>query len=168
MFTIDGLVFFQHRSLIFFTNFDSSIEGVPVGGGRKGGIAAADFAVSDASATGVALTMKRPSEKLASFATLIVYSMSVDSPASGATPLGSSTPSGPAPTLNQAAKPKTYLAGSKALDSLAKLIQATESFFHPSNYGSWAPQLGRFLQTVTWEFHKRVKVSYSFFLSHTF
>ena len=31
----------------------------------------------------------------------------------------------------------TYLAGSKALDSLAKLIASVESFFHPSNSGSW-------------------------------
>lgn len=38
-------------------------------------------------------------------------------------------------------KEKTYLAGSKALDALAKLIQATEGFFHPSNYGAWAPHL---------------------------
>lgn len=32
---------------------------------------------------------------------------------------------------------KTYLAGSKALDSLARLIASTESFFHPSNSGTW-------------------------------
>jgi hypothetical protein len=80
--------------------------------------------------------MKRPTEKLASFAGLIVYSMAVDSAPSGRnTP---SSASGP--------KEKTYLAGSKALDSLAKLVQATESFFHPSNYGAWAPHLGRFLR----------------------
>jgi proteasome activator subunit 4 len=30
-----------------------------------------------------------------------------------------------------------FLAGSKALDSLDKLITSTESFFHPSNSGSW-------------------------------
>lgn len=98
--------------------------------------------------------MKRPTERLASFAAIIVYSMSVDSPASGATPLGSTTPAG----ATNGVKPKTYLAGSKALDSLAKFVQATESFFHPSNYGAWAPHLGRFLQNVAWQFHKRVKV----------
>lgn len=32
---------------------------------------------------------------------------------------------------------RTYLAGSKALDSLARLIMSTESFFHPNNAGSW-------------------------------
>src|SRR5437016_2755487 len=30
-----------------------------------------------------------------------------------------------------------YLAGSKALDSLDRLITSTESFFHPSNSGQW-------------------------------
>ena len=34
-------------------------------------------------------------------------------------------------------KTKTYLAGCRALDSLAKLIASTESFFHPTNSGSW-------------------------------
>lgn len=34
-------------------------------------------------------------------------------------------------------KQQTYLAGSKALDSLAKMIASTEAFFHPSNSGSW-------------------------------
>jgi proteasome activator subunit 4 len=32
---------------------------------------------------------------------------------------------------------KTYLAGSKALDSLVKLIASTEGFFHPTNSGAW-------------------------------
>jgi proteasome activator subunit 4 len=30
---------------------------------------------------------------------------------------------------------KSYVGGSKALDSLVKLIASTESFFHPSNSG---------------------------------
>lgn len=32
---------------------------------------------------------------------------------------------------------KGYMAGSKALDSLDRLITSTESFFHPSNSGPW-------------------------------
>lgn len=32
---------------------------------------------------------------------------------------------------------KSYLAGSKALDSLVRMIASTESFFHPSNSGAW-------------------------------
>lgn len=34
-------------------------------------------------------------------------------------------------------KDRTYLGGSIALDSLARMIASTESFFHPSNSGSW-------------------------------
>lgn len=34
-------------------------------------------------------------------------------------------------------KEKTYLGGSIALDSFARMIASTESFFHPSNSGSW-------------------------------
>ncbi|KAM0751556.1 hypothetical protein T439DRAFT_300497 [Meredithblackwellia eburnea MCA 4105] len=138
--------------------------GVPIGGGSNDGgdgVAASDFATSDSSATGVALTMKKPADKLGSLAGIIIYSMSVDAPPSGTTPFGSTAPSRTAsPTFggtSTSARPKTYLAGSKALDSLAKLIQATESFFHPSNYGTWAPTLGHFLQHLTWEFHKRQK-----------
>jgi proteasome activator subunit 4 len=115
------------------------LAGVPVGGGTKAGaegVAASDFATSDAGATGVSLTMKRPTEKLGSFAALIVYSMSVDAPVAGA---GASRPASPG-KKNE----RTYLAGSKALDALAKLIQATEGFFHPSNYGAWAPHLVSF------------------------
>ncbi|GAA5990324.1 hypothetical protein JCM11641_006250, partial [Rhodosporidiobolus odoratus] len=152
--------------------------GCRVGGGTKAGaksVAAADFATQDNAASGISLTMKRPTERVASFATIIVYSISADSQAQGATPMGSTVPSragSPPPgarstpvsngLLGQALgvtpkKERTYLAGSKALDALAKLIQATEGYFHPSNYGSWAPLLGRFLQNITWEFYKRFK-----------
>lgn len=37
----------------------------------------------------------------------------------------------------RAQKMRTYLAGSKALDSLARMIMSTESFFHPNNSGTW-------------------------------
>lgn len=42
-------------------------------------------------------------------------------------------------------KMKTYLAGSRALDSLAKLIATVESFFHPSNSGAWTADVSVFL-----------------------
>lgn len=119
--------------------------------------------------------MKRPTEKLGSFAAVIVYSMAADAVPQGSTPFGSKAPSraaSPPPGARSSAggggggngllgaslgikKERTYLAGSKALDALAKLIQATEGYFHPSNYGRWAPLLGRFLQNLTWEFYKR-------------
>lgn len=81
--------------------------------------------------------MKRPTEKLGSFAALIVYSMSVDAPVETAS--GAATPA----VVDGEGQPRRrrYLAGSKALDALAKLIQATEGYFHPSNYGAWAPHL---------------------------
>lgn len=34
------------------------------------------------------------------------------------------------------------LAGSKALDSLDKLVTGTETFFHPSNSGPWSIAVG--------------------------
>ncbi len=67
---------------------------------------------------------------------------------------------------------KTYMAGSKALDSLVKMVASTESFFHPSNSGAWTAdvsipsvshfalanmpkQLSAFLKYVVYEFNKR-------------
>ena len=38
-----------------------------------------------------------------------------------------------------------YLAGCRALDSLAHLIASTESFFHPNNSGSWTADVSLFL-----------------------
>lgn len=91
---------------------------------------------------------------IASLAKLIVYSIAPDgipAPASTApTPLytpmtsGVSTPqSGDSVgeyltvPLHKWERPKVYLGGSKALDSLARLIASTEHFFHPANSGSW-------------------------------
>lgn len=59
-------------------------------------------------------------------AKIFVYSIAVDGPDREET----ATPSG--------SQQVGYLAGSKALDSLDKLITSTESFFHPSNSGSWS------------------------------
>ena len=99
---------------------------------------------------------------LASLARIIVYSMTPDgvpTPGSAAptpmmTPLasGANTPlphqngngfNGAladylsAPLLKGHIKVKTYRGGSKALDSLSKLIASTEGFFHPTNSGNW-------------------------------
>ena len=95
--------------------------------------------------------------KLASLAKIIVYSMAPDGPpfltSSASTPWasGMNTPFlTPEPEKDMgdyltarlergARKPRiaAYLAGSRALDSLARLIVETESFFHPNNSGSW-------------------------------
>lgn len=95
--------------------------------------------------------------KIASLARIIVYSMAPDGmpvpPSNLPTPLFSPLPSGvttPHSGNHSAgdylsaslgkkppAKSSTYLGGSRALDSLARMIASTESFFHPSNSGSW-------------------------------
>lgn len=35
-----------------------------------------------------------------------------------------------------------FVGGSRALDSLAKIITSAESFFHPSNSGHWTLSVG--------------------------
>lgn len=68
-------------------------------------------------------------------------------------------------------KGKTYLAGSRALDSLTRLIASTESFFHPSNSGAWTAdvcsifnvsaqadlllKLSAFIKYIVYDFNKR-------------
>ena len=94
----------------------------------------------------------------ASLARIIVYSITPDglpAPASGsATPLtaGIMTPQPGQPGISSGKvtdyfsaslapkgrmKEKKYLGGSKALESLSKLIISCESFFHPTNSGKW-------------------------------
>ncbi|RUO96683.1 hypothetical protein BC936DRAFT_141627 [Jimgerdemannia flammicorona] len=41
------------------------------------------------------------------------------------------------------------------LTHLANLIQATESYYHPSNYGRWSYHIVNFLRQLSWEFLKR-------------
>ena len=67
-------------------------------------------------------------------AKLFVYSMAVDSPLRGDS--ASATPSSQSGQL-------TYLAGSRAMDTLDRLITSTESFFHPSNHGHWTVLVSR-------------------------
>ncbi|KAF9940539.1 hypothetical protein BGZ65_006679 [Modicella reniformis] len=46
---------------------------------------------------------------------------------------------------------------SSTLTHLRDLIQATESYYHPSNAGSWSYFLSLFLRMLTWEYLKRLK-----------
>lgn len=60
---------------------------------------------------------------------MIVYSMAVDGPVRVDTL--------PSRGADYSARQEGFLAGSKAMDSLDRLITSTESFFHPSNSGLW-------------------------------
>ncbi|KAL4069445.1 hypothetical protein J3A83DRAFT_4095440 [Scleroderma citrinum] len=113
--------------------------------------------------------------RIASLARIIVYSMTQDgapTPTSSApTPLytpvasGFNTPQAPNDSVGDyltaplqrwsSTKGRTYLAGSKALDSLARLVASTEHFFHPTNSGSWTADLSAFLKFIVYEFNKR-------------
>lgn len=50
-----------------------------------------------------------------------------------------------------------YNPKSSSLAHLYDLIQATESFFHPSNSGPWSYALALFLQALAWYYLKRIK-----------
>ncbi|KAF8998336.1 hypothetical protein BDZ89DRAFT_1105652 [Hymenopellis radicata] len=114
--------------------------------------------------------------RIPSLARIIVYSMAPDgypTPASNAPtpymtpmPSGMSTPQIQSTTAGEylgiplgktaPLKGKTYLAGSRALDSLARLIASTESFFHPSNSGHGLPMcLSAFIKYIVYDFNKR-------------
>jgi proteasome activator subunit 4 len=63
-----------------------------------------------------------------------VYSMSVDGEVRNSTP--GQIQGGKLPMQTG------YVAGSRALDTLDKMITSTESFFHPSNSGPWSALVG--------------------------
>nr|XP_019049698.1 proteasome activator subunit 4 [Kwoniella bestiolae CBS 10118]OCF28628.1 proteasome activator subunit 4 [Kwoniella bestiolae CBS 10118] len=52
---------------------------------------------------------------------------------------------------------RRYLAGSKALDHLSKLLTSCETFFHPSNSGHWSVFLTTFLSHLASNFVERWK-----------
>src|SRR5882724_9253719 len=92
--------------------------------------------------------------------------MTMDGPVSP--PSGTGTPTGeptPLPMSQsgehldpgrpESAKTRAYLAGSKALDSLSRMVISTESFFHPSNSGTWTADLSAFIKYLAAEFNKR-------------
>ncbi|KAH7104159.1 hypothetical protein BKA62DRAFT_635182 [Auriculariales sp. MPI-PUGE-AT-0066] len=113
--------------------------------------------------------LPKPTWRIYSLARIIVYSMAQDglpaAPSAAITPFeGPATPAR-FPQLGDylsaplgrpgMKKPKTYLAGSKAVDSLAKLILSVEHFFHPNNAGAWTVDLSAFIKYITYEFNKR-------------
>ncbi|KAI0094570.1 armadillo-type protein [Irpex rosettiformis] len=134
---------------------------------------------ADSQATFELRRLPKANWRIASLARIIVYSMSPDGmPAPGSnvsTPFMTPMPSGMSTPLPHHGgingslgdylssplaksghiKVKTYLAGCKALDSLAKLIASTEGFFHPTNSGSWTNDLSAFVKYIVFDFNKR-------------
>lgn len=118
--------------------------------------------------------LPKPQWRIPSLARIIVYSMSLDGPivppSNLPTPMFSPLPSGmntpqlkennlgdylSAPIRGKGAGPPAYLGGSRALDSVARLIASTEHFFHPTNSGSWTSDLSAFMKYIVYEFNKR-------------
>jgi Proteasome-substrate-size regulator, mid region len=74
----------------------------------------------------------------------IVYSMAVDGSVRGDSAATPQRPEAKLPTQQTG-----FLAGSRALDSLDRLITSTESFFHPSNSGQWTLNVSLIISSST-------------------
>ncbi|KAH9947705.1 ARM repeat-containing protein [Amylocystis lapponica] len=98
------------------------------------------------------LRIKKPINRYNALAKLLVYSMCLDGPIRADHGNGNHRQNGHFATTQTG-----FLAGSRALDSLDKLITSTETFFHPSNSGPWTLSLSHFLYRITAEFCKRWK-----------
>ncbi|KAJ7785950.1 hypothetical protein B0H16DRAFT_1488659 [Mycena metata] len=97
-----------------------------------------------------ALRIKKTISRQQSLAKMLVYSMSVDGPAR-------TSPTSTPPADGRLAPPMGFVAGSKALDTLDRLITSTESFFHPSNSGPYTIALTSFLQYLAAFFCQRTR-----------
>ncbi|KAJ7129977.1 hypothetical protein C8R43DRAFT_1025251 [Mycena crocata] len=98
-----------------------------------------------------ALRIKKTISRQQSLAKMLVYSMAVDGPArdsSVATPRNAN---------EKLVQPTGFVAGSKALDTLDRLITSTESFFHPSNSGPYTISLTAFMQYLSAFFCQRMR-----------
>ncbi|KIJ68675.1 hypothetical protein HYDPIDRAFT_106916 [Hydnomerulius pinastri MD-312] len=131
----------EEWTLLVSKGFESMY--VPVGKSRNPNMTSAH---ADASSVRQGSKIKKGISRINALAKLFVYSMAIDSPVRGdsatATPASQGGLTG-------------YLAGSKAMDSLDRLITSTESFFHPSNSGPYTMLLTNFLQRLTVEFADR-------------
>ncbi|KAJ7456643.1 hypothetical protein FB451DRAFT_1276697 [Mycena latifolia] len=83
-------------------------------------------------------------------ARMLVYSMAVDGPARDSSVATPRTADG------KLVQPTGFIAGSKALDTLDRLITSTESFFHPSNSGPYTVSLTSFVQYLAGFFCQRI------------
>ncbi|KAF8587289.1 ARM repeat-containing protein [Ramaria rubella] len=118
---------------------------VPVGATRG---ASTTGTHADTQADSQSLQIKKNTNRFNHLAQILVYSMSVDGPSREVSKDNDSSDN-----ISQ----NLYLAGSRALESLERLITSTETYFHPSNAGIWTLCLTTFLHRVTAEFSKRWK-----------
>ncbi|KAK7468647.1 Proteasome activator BLM10 [Stygiomarasmius scandens] len=114
---------------------------VPVGITRGASTTASH---ADSMADRQSLKIKKSISRQLALSKIIVYSIAADGPIRE---VGNDK--------SRAVKDQGYPAGSRALDTLEKLITSTESFFHPSNSGQWTGALTSFLQRLTGEFTQR-------------
>ncbi|KAH7883839.1 hypothetical protein F5I97DRAFT_1969128 [Phlebopus sp. FC_14] len=136
----------EEWTLLVSKGFESMY--VPVGSARSPNMPSAH---ADASSVRQGSKIKKGISRINALAKLFVYSFAVDGPIRS-----DSASATPAPLGKQTGYKQTgYLGGSKALDSLDRLITSTESFFHPSNSGPWTMLLTNFLQRLTVEFADR-------------
>ncbi|KAF7320019.1 hypothetical protein MKEN_00785900 [Mycena kentingensis (nom. inval.)] len=96
-----------------------------------------------------ALRIKKTISRQQALARLLVYSLAVDGPVRD-----SSIPT-PRTEDGKVVQPVGFVAGSKALDTLDRIITSLESFFHPSNSGPYTIALTSFLQYLSAFFCQR-------------
>ena len=153
-------------------------------GGNLAASNAMSVTAADARASRKVLDAKKPIDRVQSLAETIIFCMSYDAPEAAksgiATPVNGSTNGNTTPVpraisrLNNGAEMKRggssdslaqagktaerhYLAGSKALDHLSRLLTSCETFFHPSNSGHWSAFLTIFLSHLAANFVERWK-----------
>ncbi|KAF7306649.1 Membrane protein [Mycena indigotica] len=169
-----GIFTEQDWSLIMFKCLSSMEIGLADGGSLSTGSSADRFVAAEIG------RLPKPEWRIESLARIIVYSMAPDGvptpPSNAPTPMFTPLPSGmntpQIPTSNSiqdylsaplarrnggitTSKYHTYLAGSKSLDSLSRVIASLENFFHPSNSGNFTTSLAAFIKYVAYDFNKR-------------
>ncbi|CAO1625770.1 unnamed protein product [Sympodiomycopsis kandeliae] len=147
LFTKDQFAMIMTKALRFLN--------LPVG--SSGRLAGANAIVSrngfsDASVNQGALHMKKDANSIGSFAALITFSTFHDGPVAAQS--GQNTPQGSSSNGSSSA-PKGFLAGSQALDAFARYLQATEQYFHPSNWGHWTGTLNALVSEISCIFYRR-------------
>lgn len=88
---------------------------------------------SDAGASSTILAMAKPSSRISSFATIVAYSMMKDTAERHDDEVNGQVND----RASASSESESCLAGSYALDAVSRFLQATETYFHPSNVGPW-------------------------------